>query len=242
MDQSRILEEYRLAGANLDRAGLAHREIALTELVGKDIIARLAFDKADTVVDLGCGDGWLLANLPQVTRRIGIAPSDEEVSALRLLHPSADIEFVRGSWDAIPLQDGTASKLVCNSVLLHLPSHEMARIVLMEIRRVCRSGAAVYIGEMPSPMTNRWLRLAKRPFEVIQTHGPLELAKRCMRFASRTKRPSAGGDYFRMRSSEFASLCSDAQFSVVSIEPHVVRDGTRRLEYPRDRYNVLLRA
>jgi hypothetical protein len=49
----------------------------------------------------------------------------------------------------MPLESGSVSKIVCNSVLLLLPSEDAVRTALREVARVASQGALVFLGEIP---------------------------------------------------------------------------------------------
>ena len=68
-------------------------------------------------------------------------------------HLAADgvqgIRVEQGLATQLPLADGSADKVVVNGVLLLLPGEEEVLRCLAEIRRICKDGATVYLGEIP---------------------------------------------------------------------------------------------
>lgn len=84
---------YQVAGKTLNRRGIAQRDEFLIEVVSRLVIESLSFGPQDVVLDTRCGDGFLLSHLPPGARRIGVVPSDEEITALKVWHPDGEIEF-----------------------------------------------------------------------------------------------------------------------------------------------------
>jgi SAM-dependent methyltransferase len=118
----------------------------ITEFVNRRIFNELSFRPEDRFVDIGCGHGLLLrlAMESRVKTAIGLNATEEEVNPLLPL--GLDVRL--GRTDSIPLPDGFASVVVCNSVLLLVPECDMAGS-LREIARVCESNARVWLGEIP---------------------------------------------------------------------------------------------
>lgn len=117
--------------------------------VSTRILTWLKPDANDVVVDVGCGDGHLLAQAAQAGATcIGVIPTKEERARLEAAVP--DIDFKVGRAQALPLDSGCASKIVCNSVLVLLEDEENVRLALREIGRVARPGAQIWLGEVPA--------------------------------------------------------------------------------------------
>lgn len=119
---------------------------ATTEFVNRRIFKELGFCSEDRFVDIGCGHGLLLqlALESGVKTAIGLNATEEEVSPLVAL--GLDVRV--GLTNSIPLPDGFASVLACNSVLLLVPENKMAGS-LREIARICEPNARLWLGEIP---------------------------------------------------------------------------------------------
>jgi SAM-dependent methyltransferase len=119
---------------------------ATTEFVNRRIFSELALGPDDRFVDVGCGNGFLLglAQEKRVHSIVGLNATDEEVEPLRAL----GFNVVKGVSDSIPLPDGFATAVVCNSVLLLIPESNMLNS-LREIARICAHDARLYVGEIP---------------------------------------------------------------------------------------------
>lgn len=117
-----------------------------TEFVNQRIFKELAFSPEDRFVDVGCGNGFLLqaAKESGVITAIGLNAAEEEVGPVRAL----GLDVRQGLTDSIPLPDGFASVVVCNSVLLLVPEARMADS-LREIARISDKNARIWLGEIP---------------------------------------------------------------------------------------------
>lgn len=248
------LKLYRDAGARRDYGMMHRREPGQNEIANTLVIRRLTFKQSDVVVDVGCGDGWLLANLPPVARRVGVVPSDDEVAALNERYAGGKIEFSNGSSASIPLPDGIANVIVCNSVLFQLP--DMAELVssLREFSRIAAPGATVFIGEMPVNHTPRASVRAYRLLKRVANNGLAEIMA-----AIRRHWPSAGSaqeasltvpvdskrpmhlPYLRVRTDQMCAIAKRAGFKIDAVERwDLTLDG---VTYPHatDRYNYILK-
>jgi ubiquinone/menaquinone biosynthesis C-methylase UbiE len=130
-------------------AGHGEDGLSNIEFVSTRILNALSPDDTDVIVDVGCGDGYLLA---EASRRgahcIGVVPTPEEHARLKSERPG--IRFLLGTAQHLPLDSHCASKIVCNSVLVLLENECNVRSALREISRIARYGASVWLGEIPA--------------------------------------------------------------------------------------------
>ena len=129
-------------------------EIAYT---GADFVKRrrLNFEAVrpavgDTILDLGCGNGFLsqeLANAVGPTGRvIGVDPSADMLqSAKERCANSPQVELHEGFADAIPLSDNSVDAVVSVQVFEYIPDLAAA---VAEVARVLKPGGRVAIGDM----------------------------------------------------------------------------------------------
>lgn len=130
-------------------AGHGEDGLSNIEFVSTRILNTLSPDDTDVIVDVGCGDGHLLA---EAARRgahgIGVVPTPEEHARLKSERPG--IHFLLGTAQHLPLDSRCASKIVCNSVLVLLENECNVRSALREISRIARDGASIWLGEIPA--------------------------------------------------------------------------------------------
>jgi Methyltransferase domain len=144
------VEHYRALASCPDISGLSGHDLGslVSEFVNARIIAALDPTENDVLLDIGCGDGSLLkSSSERVGKRIGVVPTIEEQARLQAAH--ANISFLVGLVQKLPLESGIATKVVCNSVLLLLGSEKEVIVAVNEISRVSKAGAKIWIGEIP---------------------------------------------------------------------------------------------
>jgi len=96
-----------------------------------------------TVVDAGCGDGYLTEVLAdRFARVIAVDHSGERLRAAGKRLRSRRATFLRGEVDAMPLRRGFADAVFLSLVLHHVPEIKSA---LAEARRVLRPGGRVVV-------------------------------------------------------------------------------------------------
>jgi ubiquinone/menaquinone biosynthesis C-methylase UbiE len=118
----------------------------VTKLVHQQIAEAVDLHFGDDLVDIGCGDGTMLriADAAGAHSAIGLLATDEEVAVLRRVGLNARQALT----NQLPLPDACASVVVCNNVLLVVPRQEIPAS-LHEIHRIARSGARIFLGEIP---------------------------------------------------------------------------------------------
>lgn len=131
----------------------------LLEIVyqGSDVTARrrvnfdaLAPAPGDMIVDIGCGNGMLTAELGRAVgpkgRVIGVDPSaDMRKPAAARCGEFDWVEIVEGTADALPLDDASADKAVSIQVFEYLSDIPAA---VAEAHRVLRPGGRLAIGDI----------------------------------------------------------------------------------------------
>jgi len=100
---------------------------------------------------VGPGDGALFRSISTRVRRCcGVDPSESAIARLRRSFQGVpNVEFSVGSAGSIPHPDACFDIVVINSVLQMLPSLPAVERSLVELTRVCRPGARIFVGELP---------------------------------------------------------------------------------------------
>ena len=104
-------------------------------------LARL--DGAETVADIGCGNGAYLAELRRQRHRgpaVGVDLSAGMLQAARMAVPGATV--LLGDAARLPLADGCAEVTLAPHMLYHVPDRQSA---VAELRRVTKAGGRVLV-------------------------------------------------------------------------------------------------
>lgn len=105
---------------------------------------------ADTIVDIGCGPGWLTAELARAVgdggKIIAVDPSpDMRAAAARHCADYTNIEIVAGAANALPVSNATADRAVAIQVFEYIDDIPGA---LAEVYRVLRPAGRLVIGDI----------------------------------------------------------------------------------------------
>lgn len=111
----------------------------------------------DQILDLGCGDGGLIAQLPAGTRAIGIDHSPTMIAAARRRNQRAiaagRCRFAIADMRALPVADGSIDRIIASNILYFcndLPA------LIGECRRVARDGARLLIYVTAQSSMRHW--------------------------------------------------------------------------------------
>jgi hypothetical protein len=144
------IDAYRQRAACEDLHELAARpnKQAVTEFVNRRILEALELTPDDVLVDIGCGDASLLRMAQgRASRSVGVVATVEE--KLRLESSFPNLFFVASVAQRLPMESCSASKVVCNTTLLYLPSESDVLAALREMARIARPGSTIWVGEVP---------------------------------------------------------------------------------------------
>jgi 2-polyprenyl-6-hydroxyphenyl methylase / 3-demethylubiquinone-9 3-methyltransferase len=105
------------------------------------VFADLSIDPGDqTLLDIGCGGGLLAEELARLGCRVtGVDPSEASLTVAREHAESEglEVEYLRGTGEALPLPDASFDIACCCDVLEHV--HDLERVI-SETSRVLRPG------------------------------------------------------------------------------------------------------
>lgn len=148
------------------------RAAELTALIDQ---ALPSLQSSKTILDLGCGDGGIMAvlrpYLPAAVALVGLDadPDETKLAEQRGLYAKT----VTAGAERIPLADASVDAILSNSVLEHIASLDG---VLKECGRLLRSGG-VFVATVPGPDFHRCLRGSWLPW-VKRTGYERDLDKR----------------------------------------------------------------
>lgn len=112
------------------------------------IAERLKAEDIVSVLDLGCGSGWLSVFLANSLSGLDISGIDLAPQAIKLAEQWAcedglSIKFASGDIAALPYEDGSFDAIVANSIFEHL-TLELAEQALLEAKRVLKPGGVFF--------------------------------------------------------------------------------------------------
>jgi len=110
------------------------------------VIVRLAAPQpGDSILDVGCGDGYLLSRLSArgiSVSGVELAPARVRQAETRLAAAGIEADIRIGQAESLPFADGSFDLVVCSEVLEHLVDPAVA---VGEIRRVLKPGGRLVI-------------------------------------------------------------------------------------------------
>jgi ubiquinone/menaquinone biosynthesis C-methylase UbiE len=144
--------------------------------VYRRIVALAGARPADTVLDVGCGGGYLARKLAAAVapggRVTGVDPSGPAISHARRALPA--MTFTVGTAQDLPLPDASFDVVTCTLAMHHVPARKRQG-ALAEMYRVTRPGGRLLIADFdparrPLPLHPRGTRMRRAAVTV----GPLE--------------------------------------------------------------------
>jgi arsenite methyltransferase len=145
-------------------------------------LALMHFAPNESILDVGCGGGWLVRELasrvPQ-GRAIGMDVSDEMLArARRNSANTPNAEFLLGSVDAIPRDANSFDKVISVESSYYWPDPAAG---IREIFRVLRPGGSAWIlinYYRDNPYCHRWGKILKIPANLLSAEEWAELFRR----------------------------------------------------------------
>lgn len=216
----------------------------LTEFINHRILAELAIQPDDRLVDIGCGDGTLLRAAMQagVSNPIGLGGTEEESGFLR----RSGLNVKQAYSDSLPLPDQCASAVVCNSVLHIVPRDKIAPS-LREIARISEPNARIWIGEIPRFREPSSLRsfgtVPEMLWWLLQKRGLRTFLGMCRQLLTGVQRGPElrTAQAFWAEPELFTRMAGEAGLKVERNFPHQTLDSQRRPCVSATRHDYLLR-
>jgi hypothetical protein len=113
-----------------------------------DLLDQLIETRGRDVLDVGCGEGWLVRRFAeQGARVVGVDPLAVALERARAHEPDAPLDrYVEAGGEALPLADRSFDAVVFFNSLHHVPEERMDA-ALAEASRVLRSDGLLYVQE-----------------------------------------------------------------------------------------------
>ena len=116
------------------------------------------------VVEIGCGNGWILKALK--TPSLRVAGLDISLAMLRLARLFLPQDFLVGAEMArLPFRSGSLERVLCYFVFLNNEDDDYLQQTLREIYRVMKSNGRALIGQLPDKKLSQDYDQAKKDYE-----------------------------------------------------------------------------
>ncbi len=137
----RMVKKYHSEGTLFESKNPLLRYVEKNRV--KMIIRLSRITISDKIIDIGCGEGYLLSLLPKIRQVIGLDISKTAlVKAKELLKENLYVRLIYGDAQDLPLADNSFNKVVCSEVFEHVPDPEL---VIKEIYRILKKNGVVVI-------------------------------------------------------------------------------------------------
>lgn len=127
------------------------------QAMAEDIKEKLGLQKDDVMLEIGCGDGFMLSYLAQFVHQAYGA--DFAAHMLAQGPKAANIDYLLAEASKIPFAENSFDKVFAQNMFNCFPTYSWAEKVLLEMIRVCKPGGTVLVSDLP-PAAER--RLAER--------------------------------------------------------------------------------
>lgn len=135
-------------------------------LLQEKILGLLDLRNGQTVVDLACGTGTLLAECHRQTENLRAFGIDIDRRVLqRAAEKSPHSRLIHGSIESVPLADEAADSVLCSMAFHHLVNAQKAQ-VLSEALRICKPNRCMFLIDYAAAR-NAWANLKFLPVRVL---------------------------------------------------------------------------
>jgi ubiquinone/menaquinone biosynthesis C-methylase UbiE len=109
----------------------------------KKIIELAHLSRTDKIIDVGCGEGYMLSLLPPAKKVVGFDISKIALNkAQKLLFQKKDVQLIYGDARELPFADNSFDKILCSEMLEHVPEPQ---VVIKEFQRILNKDGIVVI-------------------------------------------------------------------------------------------------
>ena len=129
-----MVEKYHSEGTLFESANPFLRYVE--KMRAKTIVKLANVSKHDSVIDVGCGEGYILSLLPKAKKSIGLDISKVALNrAKKFLQNRKDIELLLGDGQNIRFEDDSFDVVICSEMLEHIPN---PHAVIKELHRILK--------------------------------------------------------------------------------------------------------
>lgn len=99
--------------------------------------------KGSKVLDVGCGNGISVLELPDNVKYMGIDTCKAFIEIAKNNYP--DKNFIYYDKETLPCNENTFDWVLCIATLHHIPSKEKRKIMVKELKRVTKKGGKILV-------------------------------------------------------------------------------------------------
>lgn len=155
---NQMVKKYHSKGTLFESKNILLRTIEKMRL--KKIVQLAQFQENDLVLDLGCGEGFLISLIPNSTKKIvGLDISEIALNrAAEILKEKKGVELLRGNAEKLNLPDESFDKIICSEMLEHTPKPRKA---MEEMHRVLKNNGLLVISVPDEKRIQFIMKIAK---------------------------------------------------------------------------------
>lgn len=127
----RMVMRYHADGTLFESKNLILRHVEVMRL--KQLLRHARINQNDRVLDLGCGEGFLLLFVKKADRVVGMDISRKALEKAKRILKGKNVELKWGNAEDTKFRDKSFTKIVCSETLEHVPN---PRKTMGEIHRI----------------------------------------------------------------------------------------------------------
>lgn len=119
---------------------------ALIKGIIPDVIGKLSLTAADSLLDAGCGSGFMLS---EIVKRVPLKATGTDIAENQIRNALSlfpEIPFLAAPIEELPFPGGSFSKILCYSTLSYALDWKKA---VNEVLRVCKPGGKILFADLP---------------------------------------------------------------------------------------------
>jgi len=152
-----MVEKYHSEGTLFESANPLLRYIEKTR--AKTIVKLANVSERDSVIDVGCGEGYMLSLLPKAKKIVGLDISKVALNrAKKFLQDRKEIELVLGDAQGLRFEDNSFDVAICSETLEHVPN---PRAVIKELHRILKQNGNLVVSIPDEARIKQIMRIIK---------------------------------------------------------------------------------
>lgn len=153
-----MVQKYHNNGTRFERGFFLKRKMEFIILQKMLNLAKI--NEKDRVIDIGCGEGFLLKEIKNVAELVGTDISKTALNrAKEILTSRPEIKLVKADAQRMPISDDYFDVILCSEMLEHVP---YPKIVLKEFYRILKKTGNFVISIPNEKRTQKFLNISRK--------------------------------------------------------------------------------